>query len=57
MTIAEMKAEAEEVQEEVKRRRGRKAGQLPLVLMLLCISGQVVEILEILRRLVSTRAI
>jgi hypothetical protein len=37
MTIAEMEAE---VQEEVKRRRGRKASQLPLVLKLLCLSGQ-----------------
>jgi hypothetical protein len=43
MTIAEMEAEAEEVQEEVRRRRGRKANQLPLVLMLLCLSGQAVE--------------
>jgi hypothetical protein len=43
MTIAEMEAEAEEVQEEVRRRMGRKASQLPLVLMLLCLSGQAVE--------------
>jgi hypothetical protein len=43
MTIAEMEAEAEEAQEEVKRRRGRKVSQLPLVLMLLCLSGQAVE--------------
>jgi hypothetical protein len=43
MTIAEMEAEAEEVQEEVKRRRGRKSSQLPLVLMRLCLSGQAVE--------------
>jgi hypothetical protein len=43
MTIAEMEAEVEEAQEEVKRRRGRKASQLPLVLMLLCLSGQAVE--------------
>jgi hypothetical protein len=43
MSIAEMEAEAEEVQEEVKRRKGRKASRLPLVLMLLCLSGQAVE--------------
>jgi hypothetical protein len=43
VTIAEMEAEAEEAQEEVKRRRGRKASQLPLALMLLCLSGQAVE--------------
>jgi hypothetical protein len=43
MTIAEMEAKAEEAQEEVKRRRGRKVSQLPLVRMLLCLSGQAVE--------------
>ncbi len=31
------------VQEEIKRRKGREAGRLPLVLMLLCLSGQAVE--------------
>jgi hypothetical protein len=43
MTIAAMEAEAEEAQEEVKRRRGRKVSELPLVLMLLCLSGQAVK--------------
>jgi hypothetical protein len=39
----EIEAEAEEVWEEVKRRKGRKASRLPLMLMLLCFSGQAVE--------------
>ncbi len=43
MSIAEIEAKAAEVQEEVKRRKGRKASRLPLVLMLLCLSGQAVE--------------
>jgi hypothetical protein len=43
MSITEMEAEAVEVQEEVKRRKGRRARRLPLVLMLLCLSGQAVE--------------
>ncbi len=43
MSIAETEAEAEEVQEETKRRRGRKASRLPLVLMLFCLSGQAVK--------------
>jgi hypothetical protein len=43
MSIAEMEAEAEEVQEEIKRRKGRKASRLPLVLMLFCLSGQAVK--------------
>jgi hypothetical protein len=42
-SIVEIEAEAEEVQEEIKRRKGRKACRLPLVLMLLCLSGQAVE--------------
>jgi hypothetical protein len=43
MSAAEMEVEAEEIQEEIKRRRGRRASRLPLVLMLLCLSGQAVE--------------
>ncbi len=43
VSIAEIEAEAEEVREEVKRRKGRKASRLPLMLMLLCFSGQAVE--------------
>jgi hypothetical protein len=43
MSAAEMEAEAEEVQKEIKRRRGKRASRLPLVLMLLCLSGQAVE--------------
>jgi hypothetical protein len=43
MSAAEMEAEAEEAQEEIKRRRGKRASQLPLVLILLCLSGQAVE--------------
>jgi hypothetical protein len=43
MSIAEMKAEAEEVREEVKRRKGKKASRLPLMLMLLCLTGRTVE--------------
>jgi hypothetical protein len=43
MSIAEIEAEAKEVREEVKRRKGRKASRLPLMLMLLCFSGQAVE--------------
>jgi hypothetical protein len=43
MPIVEVEAEAEEAQEEVKRREGRKASRLPLMLMLLCFSGQAVE--------------
>jgi hypothetical protein len=38
-----MEAEVEEVQEEIKRRKGREASRLPLVLMLLCLSGQAVD--------------
>ncbi len=43
MSIAEMEAEAGEVQEEIKRRKGGKASRLPLVLMLFCLSGRAVE--------------
>jgi hypothetical protein len=43
MSIAEIEAEAEEVREVVKRRKGRTASQLPLMIMLLCFSGQAVE--------------
>jgi hypothetical protein len=43
MSAAEMEAEAREVHEEIKRRRGKRASWLPLVLMLLCLSGQAVE--------------
>jgi hypothetical protein len=42
MSVAEMEAEAEEVQEEIRRRKGKRASWLPLV-MLLCLSGQTVE--------------
>jgi hypothetical protein len=38
-----MEAEAREVHEEIKRRRRKRASRLPLVLMLLCLSGQAVE--------------
>jgi hypothetical protein len=40
MSIAEMETEAEEVREEVKRRKGRGAGRLPLMLTLLCLTGR-----------------
>jgi hypothetical protein len=43
ISIAEIEAEAEEVRKEVKRRKGRKASRLPMMLMLLCFSGQAVE--------------
>jgi hypothetical protein len=43
MSAAEMEAEAEEVQEEIRRRKGKRASRLPLVLMLVCLSGQAVE--------------
>ncbi len=43
MSKAEVEAEAEEAWEEVKRSKGRKASRLPLMLMLLCFSGQAVE--------------
>jgi hypothetical protein len=43
MSVSEKEAKVEEVQEEIKRRKGRKASRLPLVLMLLCLSGQAVE--------------
>jgi hypothetical protein len=36
-------AEAGEVQEEIKRRKGGKTSRLPLVLMLFCLSGRAVE--------------
>jgi hypothetical protein len=39
MLIAEMETEAEEVREEIKRRRGRGATQVPLMLTLLCLTG------------------
>jgi hypothetical protein len=42
MSIAEMEAELEGVQEEI-RRRSMGANQLPLMLMFLCISGRAVE--------------
>jgi hypothetical protein len=43
ISAAEMEAEAEEVKKEIKRRKGKRASQLPLVLMLVCLSGQAVE--------------
>ncbi len=43
MSAAEMEAKAREVQEEIKRRKSNRASQLPLVLMLFCPSGEVVE--------------
>jgi hypothetical protein len=43
MSVAEMEAEVRGVQEEIKRRRSERASRLPLVLMLLCFSGQAVE--------------
>jgi hypothetical protein len=43
MSVAEMEAEVRGVQEKIKRRRSGRASRLPLVLMLLCFSGQAVE--------------
>jgi hypothetical protein len=43
MSTAEMEAELRGVQEEVKRKRSGRASRLPLMLMLLCFSGQAVE--------------
>ncbi len=43
MSAAEMEAEAGDVQEEIMRRKGRRVSRLPLVLMLLCLSGRAVE--------------
>jgi hypothetical protein len=43
MSVATVEAEAEEAREEAKRRTGGKASRLPLMLMLLCFSGQAVE--------------
>jgi hypothetical protein len=43
MTLAEMEAELRGVQEEVRRRRNVGVGWLPLMLMLLCISGHPAE--------------
>jgi hypothetical protein len=43
MSIAEMEAEFEGVQEEIRRRRSKGASWLPLMLMFLCISVQAVE--------------
>ncbi len=43
MSTAEMEAELEGVQEEIRRRRSMGASWLPLMLMFLCISGQAVE--------------
>ncbi len=43
MSIVEREAEAEEVREEVKRRRERGASRLPLMLTLLCLTGRSVE--------------
>jgi hypothetical protein len=43
MSIAEMEAELEGVQGEIRRRRSMGASRLPLVLMFLCILGQAVE--------------
>ncbi len=44
MSVAKMEAEVRGVQEEIKRRRSQRASRLPLVLMLLCFSGQAVEV-------------
>jgi hypothetical protein len=38
-----MEAELRGVREEIKRRRSERASRLPLMLVLLCFSGQVVE--------------
>jgi hypothetical protein len=43
MSIVEMEAEAEEVREEIKRRRGRGASRVPLMLTLLCLTCPSVE--------------
>jgi hypothetical protein len=43
MSLAEMEAELRGVQEEIRRRRNVGAGWLPLMLMLLCISGHPAE--------------
>jgi hypothetical protein len=43
MSLAEMEAELRGVREEIRRRRNMRASQLPLILMLLCLSGQAVE--------------
>jgi hypothetical protein len=41
--ITEMEAELRGVREEIKRRRSERASRLPLMLVLLCFSGQAVE--------------
>jgi hypothetical protein len=43
MSIARMEAELKGVGKEIRRRRSMGASRLPLMLMLLCLSGQVVE--------------
>ncbi len=43
MTLAEMETELRGVQEGIRRRRNAGAGWLPLMLMLLCISGHPAE--------------
>ncbi len=43
MSIAEMEAEAEEVREEVKKRKVKGASRLLLMLTFLCLTGRVVE--------------
>jgi hypothetical protein len=43
MSIAEMEAELRGVREKIRRRRSMGASRLPLILMLLCFSGQTVE--------------
>jgi hypothetical protein len=43
MTVAKMEAELGGVQAEIRRRRSAGAGWLPMMLMLLCISGLMAE--------------
>jgi hypothetical protein len=43
MSLAEMEAELRGVREEIRRKRNIGAGWLPLMLMLLCVSGHPVE--------------
>jgi hypothetical protein len=43
MSITEMEAEIEKVEEKIKRKRLGGVGRLPMVLILLCLAGNVVE--------------
>jgi hypothetical protein len=43
MSIAEMEAEAEDIQEEIKKRKGRGVSRLSLMLTFLCFTGQAVK--------------